>query len=74
MAYMAEPFIGNGLLGRTFIGNGLCAAKSRRNGLCVAKSRLSRLFSWSLQPGNGLFGLAVCNMASTAEEWSFMAE
>uniref|UniRef100_A0A0D3C1T2 Uncharacterized protein n=1 Tax=Brassica oleracea var. oleracea TaxID=109376 RepID=A0A0D3C1T2_BRAOL len=61
---MAEPFIGNGLLGRTFIGNGLCAAKSRS----------SRLFSWSLQPGNGLFGLAVCIMASTAEEWSFMAE
>ena len=27
MAYMAVPFIGNGLLGQTFIGNGTCAAK-----------------------------------------------
>ena len=74
MAYMAEPFIDNSLLGRTFIGNGTCAAKPALCGQVTTKSWPSRLFSWSLQPGNGLFGLAVCIMASTAEEWSFMAE
>ncbi|CAG7900898.1 unnamed protein product [Brassica rapa] len=26
------------------------------------------------RPSNVLFGLAVCIMASTVEEWSFMAE
>ncbi|KAF3485909.1 hypothetical protein F2Q69_00055707 [Brassica cretica] len=55
-------------------GNGTCAAKPALCGQVTTKSRLSRLFSWSLQPGNGLFGLAICIMAFTAEEWSFMVE
>ncbi|CAG7871013.1 unnamed protein product [Brassica rapa] len=32
------------------------------------------ILSWSLRPSNVLFVLAICIMASTIEEWSFMAE